>query len=81
MEVKDRDYAKLFRQSRQYKTRLNRIRVENFELKLKIKKYKSALNTACFVIAKAMCPNGDWEQLKHDFAEAYLSQAEREVEE
>ena len=34
-----------------------------------------ALELACLVISKAMCPNGNWETLKIDFANAYKEQA------
>ena len=44
-----------------------------------IKITEKALEIACLVISKAMCPNGDWETLKIDFANAYKEQAEREM--
>ena len=40
---------------------------------------EKALEIACLVISKAMCPNGDWETLKKDFANAYKQQAEKEL--
>lgn len=45
----------------------------------KIKITEKALEIACLVISKAMCPNGDWETLKKDFANAYKQQAEKEL--
>ena len=39
-----------------------------------------ALEIACLVIARAMCPNGDWETLKIDFANAYKEEAKKELE-
>ncbi len=45
----------------------------------KIKTTEKALEIACLVISKAMCPNGDWETLKKDFANAYKQQAEKEL--
>lgn len=36
---------------------------------------EKALELACLVISKAMCPNGNWETLKIDFANAYKEQA------
>lgn len=40
---------------------------------------EKALEIACLAISKAMCPNGDWESLKKDFANAYKQQAEKEL--
>ena len=40
---------------------------------------EKALELACLAISKAMCPNGDWEVLKKDFADAYKQQAEKEM--
>ena len=39
-----------------------------------IKILRKALELACLVISKAMCPNGDWETLKIDFANSYIEQ-------
>lgn len=39
-----------------------------------------ALEIACLVIARAMCPNGDLETLKIDFANAYKEEAKKELE-
>lgn len=41
----------------------------------KIVELEKALELACLVISKAMCPNGNWETLKIDFANAYKEQA------
>lgn len=40
-----------------------------------IKVLNKALELACLAISKAMCPNGDWENLKMDFANSYIEQA------
>ena len=45
------------------------------ELKDQIALTEKALELACLVISKAMCPNGNWETLKIDFANAYKEQA------
>ena len=46
----------------------------------KSKVLEKALELACLVISKAMCPNGDWETLKRDFANAYKEQAQKEIQ-
>lgn len=81
MEVKDRDYAKLFRQSRQYKTRLYKCRVENIELKSKLKKTRMALELSCREIEileelrhRKVLPENSQEALIKEF----LEQAEQE---
>ncbi|MGN1200871.1 MAG: hypothetical protein ACI4R8_01215 [Candidatus Caccovivens sp.] len=83
MEVKDRDYAKLFRQSRQYKTRLYKFRAENIELKSKLKKTRMALELACREIEileelryKEKLPENSQEALVKEF----LDQAEHDAE-
>lgn len=55
------------------------LEAENEKLINENKILAKALELACLVISKAMCPNGDWEMLKKDFANAYKQQAEKEL--
>ena len=45
------------------------------DLEQQLELTEKALELACLVISKAMCPNGDWESLKMDFANSYKEQA------
>ena len=48
---------------------------QNECLQEEVEVLEKALELACLVISKAMCPNGNWEMLKRDFANAYKEQA------
>lgn len=55
------------------------LEAENEKLKKQLALTEKALGLACLAISKAMCPNGYWEVLKKDFADAYKQQAEKEL--
>lgn len=64
------------------KRTINKIIVENdyykkktADLEQQLSLTEKALELACLVISKAMCPNGDWESLKIDFVNSYKEQA------